>query len=394
MTTEQTEALLQTVDSADIDSHPLADMTITEAAKRYIALHPELQRSIAKEPLYSVNRFVRVMGDLTLSKIKAEQIAEFRVKAETFRFSKMTVRSAIGDVRTIIIDMLKESDQSRKPMPDVEGESDDPSNLSVRAFAVRYTKEQDITRREAIYSANRFTKLLGPMRVNAITTETLVEFRAMMKAMKLSPATIEGAVSDIRTLVKASTGVLIETGRRLKLPRPEPKPVDLKTLEASWPFLHPGIQQWAVLSYWTALRFSDAMSLQLTLTETIPDALQWRASKTGHLHRWPVPQWLRPWLVPKKLPYRKTTDFWRKTIRHRIAEACELAGVKTWKPKFLRQFALTQWMRTNSAAGQIVHGCGLNGVLKHYIDPLTILEEAADKMFVPEFFLIGEHGKG
>jgi hypothetical protein len=37
-------------------------------------------------------------------------------------------------------------------------------------------------------------------------------------------------------------------------------------------------------------------------------------------------------------------------------------------------------------AGQIIHGCGLNGVLKHYLDPMTILEGAAKRIPVPKCF--------
>lgn len=83
-----------------------------------------------------------------------------------------------------------------------------------------------------------------------------MEFREECQKRGLNPRTIESNVSDIMTLVKAARGVLLDPGRRLKLPRPEPQPVSPKTLEACWPHFPEWLRQWVVLSYWTGLRLA------------------------------------------------------------------------------------------------------------------------------------------
>lgn len=54
-------------------------------------------------------------------------------------------------------------------------------------------------------------------------------------------------------------------------------------------------------------------------------------------------------------------------------------------PKHVRQRALTEWSRADAMAGRIIHGCGL-GVLDHYVDPLSILENAQHRVRLPVSF--------
>ena len=37
-------------------------------------------------------------------------------------------------------------------------------------------------------------------------------------------------------------------------------------------------------------------------------------------------------------------------------------------------------------AGAILHGSGLSGVMRHYIDPLSVLESAAPRVRLPDCF--------
>lgn len=385
-----------TADNTEADGErwqtTVGQLTLIDAARIFLRDKPQLVR---REALHAANRFSRLIGNLTIAEINQEQIDAFREKAMRCGFSRVTIRTTLGDIRGIIIHLLGEDANPQKYPRVIDiaplGEAtDDGKEMSVCKFAEYYTASREITRREFVYSANRFTRLLGPMRVNAVTTDVLCEYRDEMRKRKLQPSTIESSVSDMRTLVKAATGNLIDVGRRLHKPRPEPCPVTLHPLRACWPNLDEWVQQWTVISYWTALRLSDALSLQFTLTETVPERLTWKASKTGHVQRWPIPQWLKPWLIRRSMPIARVSDFSRRLLRLRIIDACERAEVPPWKPKSLRQYSLTQWMRASPAAGAVVHGCGLNGVLKHYVDPLSLLEDATDKLFVPQFFQIGD----
>jgi hypothetical protein len=366
-------------------------MSLKDAARLYIREHNIVRR----EALYAANRFTRLVGPVDFWELTDAHRETFIEKARAVGFTSRSIQTTLKDLRTVEIYIKGEAANARKfPAAGLvePGEPiDDPGilSLSVCTWAKQYTEQRGIVRREVIYSANRYTRVLGPVRVSSVNTAQLVEFREECQKLNLNVRTIESNISDIMTLVKAARGILLDPGRRLRPPRPEPCPVPLKTLEACWPHCPGWLQQWIVLSYWTGLRLTDAQALQLNLTDEVPELLKWKASKTGHWHRWPVVEWLHPWLTKRTLPYPNANDFGSRTIRMAIADACRKVSVPEWKPKFLRQYSLSQWMRVSPAAGQVVHGCGLNGVLKHYIDPMTILDEAGAKLFVPPFFRVG-----
>lgn len=374
-----------------MQAKPEPSLSLIDAARIYLRDHNIVRR----EHLYAANRFTRLLGPLDLWELTEAHRDAFREKARAVGFTSRTIGTTLADIRTVEIYIKGEAANARKFPAAGAVEPGEPANdpgvlsLSVCAWAKQYTEQRGIVRREVIYSANRYTRVLGPVRVSSVDTAQLVEFREECQKRGLNPRTIESNVSDIMTLVKAARGVLLDPGRRLKLPRPEPQPVSPKTLEACWPHFPEWLRQWVVLSYWTGLRLTDALALQISLKSDPPELIKWQASKTGHWHRWPVVDWLQPWLTRRTLPYPNANDFAARTVRMAIADACRTAGVKEWKPKYLRQYSLSQWMRVSPAAGQVVHGCGLNGVLKHYIDPMTILEEAAGKLHVPAFFRLG-----
>lgn len=134
----------------------------------------------------------------------------------------------------------------------------------------------------------------------------------------------------------------------------------------------------------------DLLALQLRLSQghTVDAVLSVTAAKTGRCQTYPVPSWLRAWLAPEGLPYRRVADFARKLVRKRLASACVAGGVTAWCPKQLRQRSITEWSRANATAGAIVHGSGL-GVLGHYVDPVCVLEAASGRLRVPASFEAG-----
>lgn len=256
----------------------------------------------------------------------------------------------------------------------------------MRSEAIRYVTERSLSRNEPVYSANRFAKLVADIDVADLTTPHLERYRSACQQQGLSANTIESSVSDLLTLHRHFTGCIISPGRRLRVPRPEPHPVSIDTVQATWEGAEPWIRQWIVISYWTALRLGDSLTLQLRLTSDVPDVLRLTANKTGHSQRWPVPEWLRSHLLPVPLRFTANTDCARRSVRIGIMAATRIAHVPCWHPKFLRQCSLTEWSRANGMAGAIIHGSGLSGVMKHYIDPLSVLESAAPRVRLPECF--------
>lgn len=256
--------------------------------------------------------------------------------------------------------------------------------------AKRYCADKALTRREPIYSANRLIRLCGPLRPDDVTEATIETYRAACVSRRYKATTTESSISDVIAVVAFATGRTVSPGRRLHRERPQPDPVSLDQIDAVWPYLEPWLQQWIIISYWTCLRLSDAIRVQFAMTDTPPDdVLTWQASKTGHRHRYPVPDWLRPWLVRQRLPYYGANDYGRKLIRHVIASVSETAGIPVWTPKRLRQCGLSEWSAADGEAGRLIHGCGL-GVMRHYVDPLRVLSTHQHKVRLPQCFGAGQ----
>ncbi len=354
---------------------------LTEAMARYEAESGRKFRNGST----SCRAFDRLMGKHAVESITWEMLRDFATKLRAAKLKQFSIGRYIGDVKTVVHFIT-----GKRLLPPVESipadtEPVDMETVLLSRWAIKYCHERQISRREPIYSTTRFVRHMGDMRVADITTENLIQFRNSMLAEGLTPVTIESSISDVQTLLKAA-GRTIDGGRRCKLARPRPKPITFEALDAVWPYCDGRLRQWMVVSYWTALRLSDAMNLMVSLTADVPDVLEWTASKTQHLHRWPVVPWLHRYLTRRKLPFKSANSYALKSLRRGIAGACDAAGVDRWNPKYLRQLSLSQWSRTDPLAGQIIHGCGLNSVLKHYLDPLIILQGAALKLPVPERF--------
>lgn len=263
---------------------------------------------------------------------------------------------------------------------------DDIEEIGIFQFAQRYVVENQLRGRTPIYSARRFADLVGNLPVTKITEQHFQTYREKCLERKLCSKTIESSIGNLLTLIKAATGKFIERGKKLKIPRPCPKPVELEDITAVYIAADGWLKQWLALTYWTGLRLADSIDFHRQLSESNLEqmrTLEMIASKTQRTQRWPFPEWLKKHLKPMKLPYSTgCIDNAKKFIRLAIAEHCRMAGVKVWTPKQLRQRSITEWSRSNATAGAIVHGSGL-GVLGHYIDPMQILESAADGVRIP-----------
>ena len=257
--------------------------------------------------------------------------------------------------------------------------------------ARNYLSHANIRRREPLYSANRFARLIGDISAEDITTDHLQQYRDTAAGIGLSARTVESSISDLITVIRHQTGRTVPAGRRLKSPSPDPQPVTFDALNAIWPHCDPWLQQWIAISYWTCLRLADVqrMQLQLSQLDTAGESLRWSSSKTRHRFTWPIPDWLRQHLQPVPLPFYAPNDFGQKLLRQVLTSICKTADVDRWTPKQLRQRAISEWCRADAMAGRLIHGTGI-GVLRHYVDPLTVLEQHQHKVRLPACFGAGD----
>lgn len=250
--------------------------------------------------------------------------------------------------------------------------------------AQKYLSDRHIVRREPLYSANRFARLVSDLPVSQVTAEHLEQYRQLCAESGLQPRTIESSVSDLIAVVHHATGQRLPAGHRLRLTSLDPHPVPASDIDAIWPHCCDWLRDWIALTWWTALRLSDGMTLQPRLAK-LPEVVYWRASKTAKPHQYPVPEWLRQLWTSAPPPWKHSTDYYRKHLRDKLDDACDRASVERFTPKQLRQRSITEWTRSNATAGQLIHGCGI-GVMSHYLDPLSVLEAAGPLVRVPACF--------
>ena len=251
--------------------------------------------------------------------------------------------------------------------------------MNIVQFATDYVEQRKLSK-TPIYSANRFVRMMGDREIEEINDAMLQEWKQKSEQENLSVWTIKCGLKDLRTLIRAN-GSDVKIAK-IKNPDPNPQPVALSVLDAIWPHLEDWLQQWTVIAFWTALRFADTIRMQRVVK---PDRLEWKASKTGHRHRWPVMEWLTPHLRPVKLPYTKNEDWSEVIVRERLTRACEIAGVDRVLPSHIRDTSLRAWCQADARVGEIVHGCRL-GVIGHYVDPLDIISPVASRVKRPSCF--------
>jgi integrase len=251
--------------------------------------------------------------------------------------------------------------------------------VSIIAYASQYIAARKI-KPVPLYSAQRFAAVVGDISPGEITQEILKRYASEATSPQ---ATVRGTVKDVITLCKSAGYKTLS--QFIRKPQPKPKPTPVDSIQAAWPFLAPWSCQYMVLSYWTGLRLDDVLELQLAGIDQGAEAIRWQASKTGKNHAWPLPGWMRPYLLPARLPFSKSNDHAQVIVRGELERVAQLAKVPRIMPQQLRQRSVQEWTRSNATAGAIVHGMGL-GVMQHYLDPLMVLESAAPRVRIPSCF--------
>lgn len=361
---------------------PTADSELIRAAEAYVVEHDLGNRNVVA----NCGRWQRLLGIVPIADISESHFEQFRTIADENGFTSDTIRKTLISVKSVVKSATGQSfnemqiQKQRRCEPDL-----------VKA-AEAYVAEGGLRSRIIVSNAKRFCRIVGNVATDAVTKDHLKHFRANAMELGLSHTTIEKGITDVCTLVKHSTETILNPGRRLKRKRQNPKPVALETIERLFVVSPAWLQQWMVLTFWTAFRLADSMRLQKMLQDgalEVGESFTFQASKTWKEHTLPVPEWLRGWLKPCDLPFRSVNAHSARVIRGWIVKVCEQADVPTFTPKQLRQRGVVQWMRSNGAAGAIVHGKSL-GVCDHYVPPIEILEAAASGVVVPECFKLND----
>lgn len=254
--------------------------------------------------------------------------------------------------------------------------------MNVVEFAEKYVADRGLAR-NPVHSASRFIRLVGDMEIEAISDATLRAFRVAMETEKLASETIRGSLKDMRTLVRSSgRDVAID---RVRQDDPNPQPVSLSDIDAIWPHLATWSRQWLVIAFWTCLRAADSIRMQKAIATMPAGRLEWKARKTGHRHRWPVPDWMQQYLEPVALPYSATDDWCKVIVRAELVRVCKLADIDKISPLQIRDTGLKQWARADYHVSKVLHGCQL-GVIGRYVDPLDIIEPVSHRVKLPACF--------
>lgn len=271
------------------------------------------------------------------------------------------------------------------------------------------TEMHPATRRRYRYELGRWARLTGDPPINEIDTQTYQRFRAATIEAGLKPATCESALRVVRSILRmAMAHGLIDRApdrgraRRISAPQPQPpSPAEVDEFlkaahyETRWPRLHvrPRVFWYSVVCVgcWTGLRRWDLLwGLQWRHVDLENHVIRYSASKTDHEHAWPLTplverhiEAMRPTFGtdPERLVFGPGLS--PHLLQQTMERLCLAAEIRRLTFKMFRQYAVSQWTAANEAAGQLLHGCGLPRVLRHYIDPLVVLSKCADAVVMP-----------
>lgn len=247
--------------------------------------------------------------------------------------------------------------------------------------AAEYCRRKSIAK-TPLCNCRRFASYLGNLDSATITQQHVEQFVSAARADKIPESSIRGIVKDVRTIVLDAGGV--ELKQIVKKPTPDPKPCEISDLDHMWQWFAPWSCQLVVLKYWTGARLEDCLKLQLK-ADPQARSISWKAQKTKRIHRIPVPEWLRKWLEPVRLPYRKSNDHAQTIVRGELDRVCTIAKIPRILPSQIRDRGITEWSKVSSDAGALLHGHGL-GTRDHYVPALEILTAAMDRVRVPAAF--------
>jgi hypothetical protein len=249
--------------------------------------------------------------------------------------------------------------------------------------AERYCAKRG-TSRVLVFNVTRFAKLVGDIPPGDVTQSDLLRFVETAKTRKLSPSTIKGTVCAMRTLIRSQGGSIAIP--HVRVPPPDPKCFSPARLDAIWPHLSAWGKQHVALTFHCCFRLDDILRLQLSGVPADADVIRLQASKTQRVHSVPVTGWLRQWLGPVRIPFVSVNDWSQVIVRAELDRCCDLAGVSRILPSDIRKAGITAWGQANGMAGEIIHGCGLSGIMRHYIDRMSVLQSAAPRVRLPQCF--------
>lgn len=247
-------------------------------------------------------------------------------------------------------------------------------------------------------SVNRWNRLSG-IPLDSATTSALAAFRERALSEGLSPHSVEQTAVDVALLAG------IDRGCPLDVPPPDPDVPTVARVEAiyrhchvaSWPVRtrsRGGIgckwlncsttqwwQSWIVCAGRWGLRIGDLERL------TVEDvhSKRFRAGKTGKIQ--PLPH--RPCVMRhvRQLNVKSGRLFpglgSRHQLRRELKAIASAAGVQYVSPHGFRRFAIQSWSIAHPEAGRIVHGCGIPRIMRHYVEPLRLLDKHAESLDVP-----------
>lgn len=253
--------------------------------------------------------------------------------------------------------------------------------MHIVEHAAEYCRRKSIAK-TPLSNCRRFAKLVGDLEAASITQQHVEQFVIAARAEKIPESSLRGIVKDVRTIVLDAGGP--ELKQIVKKPTPDPQPCEISDIDAVWQWLSPWSCQLVVLMYWTGARLEDAIGLQLRLNPQCR-SIYWDASKTGRKHRIPVPDWLREWLEPVRLPYKFSNDHAQVIVRGELDRVCQIAKIPRILPSQIRDRGITEWSKVSSDAGAILHGHGL-GTRDHYVPALEILSSAMYRVKLPQSF--------
>ena len=166
-----------------------------------------------------------------------------------------------------------------------------------------------------------------------------------------SPCTIENSIKQTVQMMRRA-GVEAETGTPLKVPPPDPDVIPVSRLDRTMPHMPPWLRAHCALGYVTGLRRTDLMQLD---PGSIGESLTVQASKTGKVHRFPIPAWCRRVLGNVRFP-RDSHTYYRA-----FRAACTAASVPYFSSQDLRRLAANTWESVQPGLGPLVLGHALPG---------------------------------
>ncbi|MBL8820583.1 MAG: hypothetical protein JNL58_31460 [Planctomyces sp.] len=361
------------------------DSELTQAAEDYSkTVQPKNGRMLRSH----ARRFEVLVGRVPIAEISGEHMERYRQLAIEKGFSATTIEKLVNDVRSVVAWKTGTIPGPGRPPAPQRAFPVTPLMQSMK----QYMQECGITQGPAYHNARRFSRVLqekfGDLQIQQLTKEHFVEFRKLCLEKGLSHTTIEKTITDIGTCYRYLCDAPPNVGRRLRRRRPRPNPVPMETLERIWPYCPQWLRQWLALTVWTGARLSDGMRMQKSLHDgglSDGEFIRFEASKTGRVHLWPIPSWLKQWLKPVELPFGRINQHSARVHRAVLTAVCDKAGVPIFTPKQLRQRAISQWARADGAAGALIHGKTL-GVLDHYVCHEDILNAAMPRVVMPDVF--------